>query len=108
MLIAEVASLDDSITKYPDTGYMVAEDILNKLKEFEDIGLVHQIMCVSSPQGRKMYVLCNCDNKACVPMYIKTKYDIPMVRASVSYASKPNLKNALSAENAPQDAISVR
>lgn len=82
MLIAEVASLDDSITKYPDTGYMVAEDILNKLKEFEDIGLVHQIMCVSSPQGRKMYVLCNCDNKACVPMYIKTKYDIPMVRAS--------------------------
>ncbi|NCA66481.1 MAG: hypothetical protein EOM87_00295 [Clostridia bacterium] len=82
MLIAEVASLDDSMTKYPDTGYMVADDILKKLKEFEDIGLVHQIMCVSSPQGRKMYVLCNCDNKACVPMFIKIRYNIPMVRAS--------------------------
>lgn len=82
MLIAEVASLDDSMVKYPDTGYMVAEDVLKKLKEFEDIGLVHQIMCVSSPQGRKMYVLCNCDNKACVPMFIKTRYDIPMVKAS--------------------------
>lgn len=82
MLIAEVASLDDSMLKYPDTGYMVADDVLKKLKEFEDVGLVHQIMCVSSPQGRKMYVLCNCDNKACVPMYIKTRYDIPMVKAS--------------------------
>lgn len=82
MLIAEVASLDDTMVKYPNTGCMPAEDVLKKLKEFEDIGLVHQIMCVSSPQGRKMYVLCNCDNKACVPMYIKTRYNIPMVRAS--------------------------
>jgi len=82
MLIAEVASLDDSMTKYPDMGFMPAEEVLQKLKEFEEIGLVHQIMCVSSPQGRKMYVLCNCDNKACVPMYLKCRYDVPMVKGS--------------------------
>lgn len=82
MLIAEVASLDDSMVKYPDTGHMPADEVLKKLKEYEDVGLVHQMMCVSSPQGRKMYVLCNCDNKACVPMYIKTRYDLPMVKAS--------------------------
>ena len=82
MLIAEVASLDDSMTKYPDMGFMPAQEVLEKLKEFEDIGLVHQIMCVSSPQGRKMYVLCNCDNKACVPMYLKCRYGVPMVKGS--------------------------
>jgi len=82
MLIAEVASLDNSITKYPDTGFLPAEDVIKRIKECEDIGLIHQIMCVSNPGGRKMYVLCNCDNKACVPMYIKCRYDIPMVRSS--------------------------
>jgi len=82
MLIAEVASLDDSMTKYPDMGSLPAEEVLEKLKEFEDAGLVHQIMCVSSPQGRKMYVLCNCDKEACVPMYLKRRYDVPMVKAS--------------------------
>jgi len=82
MLIAEVASLDDSMTKYPDMGFMPAAEVLQKLREFEEVGLVHQIMCVSSPQGRKMYVLCNCDNKACVPMYLKCRYGVPMVKAS--------------------------
>ncbi|MGI6701294.1 MAG: 4Fe-4S binding protein [Christensenellales bacterium] len=82
MLIAEVASLDDSITKYSDSGHLPAEEVINRIKECEEIGLIHQIMCVSSPNGRKMYVLCNCDNRACVPMYIKCNYDIPMVRSS--------------------------
>ncbi len=82
MLISEVASLDDSVTKYPDTGFMPASEVLAKLKECEDIGLIHQIMCVSAPAGRKMYVLCNCDNRGCVPMYLKVKYGIPMVKGS--------------------------
>jgi len=82
MLIAEVASLDDSMTKYPDSGFLPAQKVIDTIKECEDIGLIHQIMCVSSPHGRKMYVLCNCDNKACVPMFLKCEYDIPMVRSS--------------------------
>ena len=82
MLIAEVASLDDSITKYPDTGFLPAEEVIERIRECEEIGLIHQIMCVSSPNGRKMYVLCNCDNKACVPMYIKCRFGIPMVKSS--------------------------
>ena len=95
MLIAEVASLDDSMTKYPDTGFMVAEDVLKKLKEFEDIGLVHQIMCVSSPQGRKMYVLCNCDDKACVPVHLKVRYNIPMVKSSGFVCIQEKLEDCL-------------
>jgi electron transport complex protein RnfB len=82
MLIAEVASLDNTITKYPDSDAIPAEKVIERIKECEEIGLIHQIMCVSNPQGRKMYVLCNCDNKACVPMSIKCGYDIPMVRSS--------------------------
>ncbi|HOU09912.1 MAG TPA: 4Fe-4S binding protein [Clostridiales bacterium] len=82
MLISEVASLDDSVTKYPDTGFMPAGEVLAKLKECEDFGLIHQIMCVSAPAGRKMYVLCNCDNRGCVPMFLKVKYGIPMVKGS--------------------------
>ncbi len=82
MLIAEVASLDDSVVKYPGTGSLSADNLIKKLKEFEEIGLIHQIMCVSSPQGRKMYVLCNCDSRACVPMFLKTRYGIPIVRGS--------------------------
>ncbi len=96
MLISEVASLDDTVTKYPDTGFMVADDVLKKLKEFEDIGLVHQIMCVSAPQGRKMYVLCNCDNKACVPIYLKCRYNIPMVKASGFVCVQENLEKCTS------------
>lgn len=82
MLISEVASLDNSITKYQDTTFLPAEKVIETIKECEDYGLIHQIMCVSSPNGRKMYVLCNCDNQACVPMALKVKYDVPMVKSS--------------------------
>ncbi|HPD02926.1 MAG TPA: 4Fe-4S binding protein [Eubacteriales bacterium] len=96
MLIAEVASLDNTVTKYPDTGYLPAEKVIETIKECEDIGLIHQIMCVSSPQGRKMYVLCNCDNKACVPMTIKCEYDLPMVRSSGFVVEEGDLTNCAS------------
>lgn len=91
MLIAEVASLDNTVTKYPDTGFLPAEKVIQTIKECEDIGLIHQIMCVSNPHGRKMYVLCNCDNRACVPMFLKCEYDIPMVRSSGFICTADNL-----------------
>lgn len=58
------------------------EKILDILKECEGKGLVHQIMCFSNPQGRKTYVLCNCDNKSCIPNYIHNTYGVPFVRSS--------------------------
>lgn len=99
MLIAEVASLDDDMTKYPDTGFLPADKVIETLKECEDIGLIHQIMCVSAPQGRKMYVLCNCDNQACVPMFLKCEYDIPMVRSSGYVCIEGSLEKCKSCGN---------
>lgn len=82
MFISEVTSIDDTITKYEDSPWLPAEAILKRLEECEEAGLVHQMMCVSHPKGRKMYVICNCDTKACVPMFLKLRYDIPFVRGS--------------------------
>lgn len=82
MFISEVTALDDTVTKYSNSEWLPADEIIKKLEECEEAGLVHQIMCVSNPQGRKMYVLCNCDTQACVPMYLKLRYDIPFVRSS--------------------------
>ncbi len=82
MFISEVTSLDDTVTKYSNSPWLPASEIIKCLEETEKAGLVHQMMCVSKPQGRKMYVLCNCDRKACVPMYLKLRYDIPFVRPS--------------------------
>lgn len=82
MFISEVTSIDDTVTKYENSPWLPAEDIMKRFDECEEAGLVHQMMCVSNPLGRKMYVICNCDTKACVPMYLKLRYDIPFVRSS--------------------------
>lgn len=62
--------------------FTVPEAVLAKLKECADYGLVHQIMTVSRPTGRKGYVLCNCDGESCIPVVLYRKYGIPMVRGS--------------------------
>lgn len=82
MFISEITALDDMVTKYSDSEWLPADEIIDMLEQCEEAGLVHQIMCVSYPEGRKMYVLCNCDAQACVPMYLKVRYDVPIVRSS--------------------------
>ncbi len=57
-------------------------EVLQKLKECEAFGMVHQIMTVSRPTGGKGYVLCNCTAGGCVPLDLYLKYGIPMVRGS--------------------------
>lgn len=53
-----------------------------KLKECEEYGMIHQIMTVSRPSGRKGYVLCNCAPGSCVPLDLYLQYGIPMVRGT--------------------------
>lgn len=67
--------------------FPLKEEIVRKLKECADYGLVHQIMTVSRPTGKKGYVLCNCDGEACIPVVLYRKYGIPMVRGS-GYVAK--------------------
>ena len=91
MFISEVTALDDTVTKYSSSEWLPSEEIIKRLEECEEAGLVHQIMCVSNPQGRKMYVLCNCDTHACVPMFLKLRYDIPFVRSSGFVCKEENI-----------------
>lgn len=110
MFISEVTSIDDTITKYDNSPWLPAEDIIKRFEECEDAGLVHQMMCVSNPLGRKMYVICNCDTKACVPMYLKLRYDIPFVRSSGFICSEntENCENChICIERCPFDAITL-
>lgn len=67
---------------YKNSKWTAPEKILKILQECEEYGLVHQIMCISNPQGRKMYVLCNCDRNKCIPNYLKLRYNVPFVRSS--------------------------
>ena len=77
------AALDEIANKKnTDENWVPSEKILKKLRECEEYGLVHQIMCLSNPLGRKMYVLCNCDGYSCIPNYIKLRYNVPFVRSS--------------------------
>ncbi|HPU02023.1 MAG TPA: 4Fe-4S binding protein [Bacillota bacterium] len=64
------------------TDFTVPEKVMAKLKECEEYGLVHQVMTVSRPEGRKGYVLCNCHADSCIPLVLYLQYGIPMVRGS--------------------------
>ena len=68
--------------EYKKGEWTTPDKILKTLQECEEYGLVHQIMCLSNPQGRKMYVLCNCDGNKCIPNYLKLRYKVPFVRSS--------------------------
>lgn len=70
--------------------------VLDKLKQCEEYGMVHQIMTVSRPTGGKSYVLCNCTAEACVPLVLYLNYGIPMVRGSGLTVKISNLSNCLS------------
>jgi electron transport complex protein RnfB len=77
-----VEAIEDIAQEGYHDDFQVKDALLRKLKQCEEYGLVHQIMTVSRPAGRKWYVLCNCDAESCIPMILHLKYDIPMVRGS--------------------------
>ncbi len=77
-----VESIDHlSIHGYHES-FDVPQRVLDKLKECEKKGLIHQIMTVSRPTGKKGYVLCNCKTSSCIPLYLYKNYGIPIIRDS--------------------------
>jgi len=88
-----VESLDHLATEGYHESFEIPQRVIDKLKECEDHGLIHQIMTVSRPTGKKGYVLCNCDSSSCIPLYLYKHYDIPIIRSFgySLYITQPSL-----------------
>jgi ferredoxin len=77
-----VEGMEDLSNEKYHADFQLRQIIIDKLRQCEELGLVHQIMTTSRPTGKKGYVLCNCDGKSCIPVVLFRKYGIPMVRTS--------------------------
>jgi ferredoxin len=77
-----VEGMEDLSDESYHADFKLRQEIIDKLRQCEELGLVHQIMTTSKPTGKKGYVLCNCDGQSCIPVILFRKYGIPMVRTS--------------------------